>query len=168
MQKKIFYKIFIFFILFFFYQNSFATIFQGVPRIIDGDSLEINDNKIRLLGIDAPEKKQICKKPYLTISFLNFYKNYECGIMVTKKLKKLINNKEIKCISENKDQYNRYLSTCYLKKIDINSWLVKNGYAVAYKKYSKKYILEEEHAKKNKLGIWQGIFQYPEEWRKEN
>ena len=168
MQKKIFYKIFIFFILFFFYQNSFATIFQGVPRIIDGDSLEINDNKIRLLGIDAPEKKQICKKPYLTISFLNFYKNYECGIMVTKKLKKLINNKEIKCISENKDRYNRFLSICYLKKRDINSWLVKNGYAVAYVKYSKKYILEEEHAKKNKLGIWQGIFQYPEEWRKEN
>ena len=168
MQKKIFYKIFIFSFFLSFYQNSFATSFQGVPRVIDGDSLEINNNKIRLFGIDAPEKKQICKKPYLTISFLNFYKKYECGAMVAKKLKKLINNKEIKCISENKDQYNRFLSICYLKKRDINSWLVKNGYAVAYKQYSKKYILEEEHAKKNKLGIWQGIFQYPEEWRKEN
>ena len=172
MQKKIFYKIFIFFILFFFYQNSFATIFQGVPRIIDGDSLEINDNKIRLLGIDAPEKKQICKKPYFIISFwwtfFSFKKNYECGIMATNKLKKLIDNKTIKCISENKDRYNRYLSTCYLKKIDINSWLVKNGYAVAYRRYSKKYILDEQHAKKNKLGIWQGTFQNPEEWRKKN
>ena len=168
MQKKIFYKIFIFSFFLSFYQNSFATIFQGIPKIIDGDSLEINNNKIRLLDIDAPEKKQICKKPYLTISFLNFYKNYECGVMVTKKLKKLINNKEIKCISENKDRYDRFLSICYLKKRDINSWLVKNGYAVAYVKYSKKYILEEEHAKINKLGIWQGIFQYPEEWRKEN
>ncbi len=72
MQKKIYYKILIFYIIFFFQQNSFATIFEGIPRIIDGDSLEINNNKIRLFGIDAPERKQICKKPYLIISFLNF------------------------------------------------------------------------------------------------
>jgi len=88
--------------------------------------------------------------------------------MATNQLKKFINNRAIKCTSENKDRYNRYLSTCYLKKIDINSWLVKNGYAVAYKKYSKKYIFEEQFAKKNKLGIWQGTFQNPEEWRKKN
>ncbi len=88
--------------------------------------------------------------------------------MATNQLKKLINNKTVKCISESKDRYNRYLSICYLKNKDINSWLVKNGYAVAYKRYSKKYILEEQHAKKNKLGIWQGTFQNPEEWRKKN
>ena len=114
------------------------------------------------------KKKQICKKPYLIISFLNFQRNYKCGLIAKSQLKKLINNKVIKCISENKDRYNRYLSICYLKKIDINSWLVKNGYAVAYKKYSKKYILEEQFAKKNKLGVWQGTFQNPEEWRKIN
>ena len=114
------------------------------------------------------KKKQICKKPYLIISFLNFRRNYKCGLIAKSQLKKLINNKVIKCISENKDRYNRYLSTCYLKKIDINSWLVKNGYAVVYKRYSKKYILEEQHAKKNKLGVWQGTFQNPEEWRKNN
>ena len=59
MQKKIFYKILIFYTIFFFQQNSFALIFEGIPRVIDGDSLEINNNKIRLFGIDAPEKKQI-------------------------------------------------------------------------------------------------------------
>ena len=52
--------------------------------------------------------------------------------------------------------------------MDINSWLVKNGYAIAYRRYSKKYVLEEQHAEKNKLGIWQGTFQNPEEWRKKN
>jgi len=61
-QKKISYKILIFCTIFFFQQNSFALIFEGIPRIIDGDSLEINNNKIRLFGIDAPEKKQNCKK----------------------------------------------------------------------------------------------------------
>ena len=168
MQKKIFYKILIFFFIFFFHQSSFALIFKGIPRVIDGDSLEINNNKIRLFGIDAPEKKQTCKKPYLIISFINFQRNYKCGLMATNQLNKFIDNRAVKCISENKDRYNRHLSTCYLKKVDINSWLVKNGYAVAYKKYSKKYLLEEQHAKKNKLGIWQGTFENPEEWRKKN
>ncbi len=168
MQKKIYYKVLIFCIIFFFQQNSFALIFEGIPRIIDGDSLEINNNKIRLIGIDAPEMKQICKKPYLNISFLNFQRNYECGLMVTNELKKFINNRTIKCISESKDRYNRYLSICYLKNKDINSWLVKNGYAIAYRRYSIKYVLEEQHAEKNKLGVWQGTFQNPEEWRKKN
>ena len=168
MQKKNFYKILILLIIFFSQQESFATIFEGIPRIIDGDSLEINDNKIRLFGIDAPEIKQVCKKPYLIISFLSFQKKYECGLLAANKLKKLINNNKIKCISERKDQYNRYLSICYLKNKDINSWLVKNGYAIAYRRYSKKYVLEEQHAEKNKLGIWQGTFQTPEEWRKKN
>ena len=168
MQKKIFYKILIFFVIFLFHQNSFALVLEGVPRVIDGDSLEINNNKIRLLGIDAPEKKQICKKPFLIISFLNFQRDYKCGLMATNQLKKFIDNRIIKCISENKDRYNRYLSICYLKNKDINSWLVKNGYAIAYRRYSKKYILEEQHAKKNRLGIWQGTFQNPEEWRKKN
>ena len=168
MQKKIYYKILIFYIIFFLQLNSFAAIFEGIPRIIDGDSLEINNNKIRLFGIDAPERKQICKKPYLIISFLNFQRNYECGLMATNELKKFINNRIIKCISESKDRYNRYLSTCYLKNKDINSWLVKNGYAIAYRRYSKKYVLEEQYAEKNKLGIWQGTFQNPEEWRKKN
>ena len=171
MQKKIYYKVLIFCIIVFFQQNSFALIFEGIPRIIDGDSLEINNNKIRLFGIDAPEIKQICKKPYLVISFLvslSFQKKYECGLLATNQLKKLIDNKTVKCISENKDRYNRYLSICYLKNKDINSWLVKNGYAIAYRRYSKKYVLEEQYAEKNKLGIWQGTFQNPEEWRKKN
>ena len=153
---------------FFFQQNSFALIFEGIPKVIDGDSLEINNNKIRLIGIDAPERKQISKKPYLIISFLNFQTNYECGLVATNQLKKFINNRTIKCTSENKDRYNRYLSTCYLKKIDINSWLVKNGYAVAFTRYSMIYLNEELYAKNNKIGLWQGTFEKPWEWIKKN
>ena len=108
MHKKSYYKILIFCTIFFFQQNSFALIFEGIPKVIDGDSLEINNNKIRLFGIDAPERKQICKKPYLIISFLNFQRNYECGLMATNQLKKFINNRAIKCTSKNKDRYNRY------------------------------------------------------------
>ena len=44
--------------------------------------------------------------------------------------------------------------------------MVKNGQAIAYRKYSKKYILDEEYAQKEKLGIWQGSFMRPEKWRR--
>ena len=103
MQKKNFYKISILFVIFLFQQNSLASTFEGIPRVIDGDSLEINNNKIRLFGIDAPEKKQTCKKPYLIISFINFQRNYKCGLMATNQLNKFIDNRAVKCISENKD-----------------------------------------------------------------
>ena len=58
--------------------------------MIDGDTLEINDNKIRLSGIDAPEKKQLCKKPFLTVIFLTFQKEYKCGAEATDSLKSFI------------------------------------------------------------------------------
>ena len=135
MQRKIFYKFL--FIFLFFQQNAFATIFEGIPRVVDGDSLEINDNKIRLSGIDAPEKKQLCKKPFLTVTFLTFQKEYECGAMATERLKKFIKNRSIRCNSESKDRYDRFIATCYLKNKNINSWIVRNGYAVAYTRYQK-------------------------------
>ena len=62
--------------------------------------------------------------------------------------------------------YKRNIGTCYVKTQDINGWLVKNGYALAYKKYSKKYVIEEQYAKENKLGLWKGTFIRPEKWRR--
>ena len=84
------------------------------------------------------------------------------------KLINKINNSEIKCVSSSKDRYKRYLATCYKDKTNLNKWMVRNGYAVAYKRYSKDYVRDEEFAKKNKLGMWQGSFSTPEKWRKLN
>ena len=82
-------------------------------------------------------------------------------------LKKKIQGKNIRClVQNNKDRYRRNIGICYLKKQDINSWLVKNGYAIAYRRYSKKYINDEQYAEDNKLGIWQGTFMKPEKWRR--
>lgn len=168
MQKKILYKFLILTICFTCSASS-VEIINGTPKIIDGDTIIIEQYKIRLHGIDAPEKKQICKKIYLNIGFLNFSKKYHCGKVATNKLKKKINYKNLKCeLKKNKDFYNRYLGTCFLNKININSWMVRNGYAVAYKRYSKKYIQDEKYAKKNKLGLWSGSFEIPEKWRKNN
>ena len=140
----------------------------GYAIIIDGDTIKIDTKKIRLYGIDAPEKKQTCKKPYLTIGFFSFTKNYLCGQVSTDKLTKKINNQIIKCKIKNVDRYNRLIGECYKRNENLNSWLVSNGYAVAYRKYSKKYVSNEINAKENKIGIWQGKFEMPWNFRRKN
>ena len=141
---------------------------EGVPSVTDGDTIKINGNKIRLFGIDAPEVKQSCKKPFISFSFYSLYKKYNCGVISTEKLRDKISNKKISCLISNKDRYGRFIGECFYKKLNLNSWMVKNGYAVAYLKYSKKFVAQENQAKKNKLGIWQGPFINPWEWRKKN
>ena len=158
-------------ITFAFIQTLHGTEIYGVPKIIDGDTVHINTKKIRLEGIDAPEIKQQCKKPFLKISILigfEFNKNYSCGVTSKIKLISRIDNSKIKCISSSRDRYKRFLATCYKDKINLNKWMVRNGFAVAYKRYSKDYLRDEEYAKENKLGVWEGSFIMPEKWRKLN
>ena len=161
----------ILFITFFLAQTLYGTEIYGVPKIIDGDTVHINTKKIRLEGIDAPEIKQQCKKPLLKISVIIGFecnKNYSCGGRAKKKLIDKINSSKIRCISSSKDRYKRFLATCYKDKINLNKWMVRNGNAVAYKRYSKDYVRDEEYAKENKLGVWEGYFIMPEKWRKLN
>ena len=139
---------------------------SGNAQIIDGDTIKINSKKIRLYGIDAPEFKQMCQKPYLTIIFFTFTKDYPCGKISTQKLQKKINNKVITCKILDIDRYKRLIGDCYKRNLNLNSWLVSNGYAVAYRKYSKKYISNEINAKNEKKGIWQGKFEMPWEFRR--
>jgi len=173
-KKKVLMKVIVCIAVFFFTYNVHSKEIKvikeinGYAKIIDGDTIKINNNKIRLHGIDAPEKKQICKKPYLTIGIFSFTKNYLCGQVSTNKLIKKINNQFIKCKIKGVDKYNRLIGECYKRNENLNSWLVSNGYAVAYRKYSKKYISEEINAKNNKLGIWQGKFEMPWNFRRKN
>ena len=163
-MKKI---VFILFIVFF---NSLALgdTISGKALVIDGDTIKINSKKVRLFGIDAPEKKQKCKKLFLSIHILSFDKSYDCGIISTNKLKNKIKDDVIICNSKGKDRYKRIIAECFIDKTNLNSWLVRNGYAVAYLKYSKKYLTAQNLAKKENRGIWQGKFEMPWDWRKKN
>ena len=152
----------------FFFQTVQASEIVGFPKVVDGDTIHIKSYKIRLEGIDAPEMKQKCKKPYLKIMFFNFQKDYYCGQMSKKKLVQKIGNKPVKCILLGKDRYKRYLAKCLKGTINLNRWMVRNGYAIAYRKYSKIYIPDENFAKEEKLGLWGGTFIKPEKWRKLN
>ena len=141
---------------------------SGFAKIVDGDTIKINSKKIRLYGIDAPEKKQKCKKTYLTISFMSFTKDYMCGEVSTQKLIKKINKQKLNCNIIDVDRYKRLIGECFKRNINLNSWMVSNGYAVAYRKYSKKYVSDEINAKNKKLGIWQGKFEMPWDYRRKN
>ena len=155
-------KIFNIFIIIFLILNSkiSADEILGVPFIIDGDSIKIDNKRIRFHGIDAPEKKQIGNKNS---------KKYSCGKKATSALIKKIDGKQVVCKVSNKlDRYKRYLGTCFVGEVNLNKWMVRNGYAVAYKRYSDDYIRDEEYAKKNKFGLWSGQFIHPEKWRKQN
>ena len=146
--------------------NSQEKKIEGLAIIIDGDTIKISNQKIRLFGIDAPEINQKCKKPFISFSFLTLNKEYDCGVVSTNKLKKKIFNKKISCLVTNKDRYGRFIGECFYKNMSINGWMVENGYAVAYLKYSKKFLMLENLAKNKKKGLWQGKFEKPWNWRK--
>ena len=141
--------------------NSIAEEISGIPKVVDGDTVHIDNYKFRLEGIDAPEMRQQCKKESFKISFFigfTFYKDYSCGRVSKEKLITKIDTTEIKCISSSKDRYKRYIATCYKGKTNLNQWMVRNGFAIAYRRYSKTYVSDEEFAKENKLGLWKGKF----------
>ena len=76
--------------------------------------------------------------------------------------------KKLNCNILDVDRYKRLIGECFKRNINLNSWMVSNGYAVAYRKYSKKYVSDEINAKNNKLGIWQGKFEMPWDYRRKN
>ena len=128
-------------------------------KITDGDTIKINGEKIRFSGIDTPELKQKCIKEG---------ENDPCGITAKQILIDKIGNNKVICISEGKDQYKRTLAECFVNDLSLSRFLVREGYAFAYRKYSKKFIKDEDFAKKNNIGMWSMKFEYPWDWRKQN
>ena len=164
LMKKLNPNLFNFILLILFINISFSNSsdinsIYGKAEVIDGDTIKIKGKKIRLFGIDAPEVDQICFKSS---------NPYHCGHTAAKALIRYTKNKRIYCYYTELDKYKRILGTCnYGEGIkDINSSMVSSGYAVAYIRYSKKYLKDEEFARNNKLGLWKGTFERPEEWRK--
>ena len=148
-------------IIFIYLMNSSFSISKDVYtslKIIDGDTIILNSEKIRFYGIDTPEKKQKCKDK----SGLS----YPCGLVATNELKKIIISGKLFCKKRTTDRYRRSISTCYVNGVDVSSLMVKNGWALAYRKYSKDYVKDEEEAKKKKIGLWAGEFIPPWKWRR--
>ena len=138
---------------------------KGKATVVDGDTITINNTKIRFSGIDAPESyfygmTQYCEKPNGKI--------WACGKKATAALKKLIGKNEVECSDEGNDKYGRTLSICYANGVDLQSEMVRSGMAVAYIRYSTRYENEMIEAMTNRAGIWSGDFLDPEDWRRQN
>ena len=126
-------------------------------KVIDGDTIVLNGEKIRFSGIDTPELKQTCLKDNEEVG---------CGMFAKTLLVKKIGNNTPICIGKEKDFYKRTLAECFVKGESLSKFLVRSGYAFAYRKYSTKFIKDEDFAKTNKLGMWSMTFQYPWDFRK--
>ena len=124
--------------------------------VTDGDTIRIGDERIRFSGIDAPEIKQTCI--YQEIEF-------KCGEFSKNLLIEKISNQEVSCIRENTDQYGRTLAECFVGKESLSSYLVREGYAFAYRKYSDKFIPDEEYAQSKGNGMWSMDFVFPWDFR---
>ena len=129
--------------------------------VIDGDSLKRDKKRYRLHGIDAPELKQLCwidDQPW------------SCGKASRNYLMAMQGKEGMLCIKIDEDRYQRDIVKCSVKTKDgikdVGSIMVEEGYALAYRQYSKEYIEEEKRAKDNKRGIWKSKFMYPWEWRR--
>ena len=128
-------------------------------RVVDGDTIHLNGEKIRFTGIDTPELKQTCIKEGVT---------NPCGVTAKEILIEKISNNKVECSSEGKDRYKRTLAECFVNGESLSTYLVRSGYAFAYRRYSKKYILDEDYAKANQIGMWNMKFQYPWDYRRNN
>ena len=155
-KRKVILVISISVLVFFF---TYTDIKSQDVKITDGDTIKINGDKIRFSGIDTPELKQTCTKKGIKNS---------CGLIAKQILiDKIVDNK-VKCINEGQDQYKRILAECFVNNESLSRYLVRSGYAFAYRKYSKKFIIDEDYARVNKLGMWSMEFEYPWDFRKNN
>lgn len=127
-------------------------------RIIDGDTLELNGEKIRLDGIDAPESAQTCVS--------SSGEAYPCGKEATAALKQLTLKHQISCVGVETDVYDRRIATCYADGRNINADMVREGQALAFRRYSERYVKDESDARAAKRGLWSGIFDAPWSYRK--
>jgi endonuclease YncB( thermonuclease family) len=136
---------------------SFAGEAKGVPQIVDADTVYEGTTKIRLSGIDAPETDQICLDAA--------GKAWNCGIEATEKLRAFVREQSWTCELTGQDVYRRSLGSCTVAGEDVSSWLVRNGWALAFRRYSMTYVADEDIARQQKRGLWSGAFIAPWEWR---
>jgi len=134
---------------------ALATL-NGQARVIDGDTLAVSGQHIRLDGIDAPETKQVCQRDG----------DWRCGLAATEALQALVGTSEVRCEGSTKDRYKRLIATCWAGSVNLNEAMVRSGWAVAYRRYSARYVPAEDEAKGKGAGVWASVFVPPWKWRR--
>lgn len=130
---------------------------MGPERVIDGDTIQVDGARLRLHGIDAPEKNQTCRNAR--------GQRWGCGRAATERLRQKLAGHVLDCQILDHDRYGRAIARCRQGDTDINAWLVEEGLALAYRRYSQDYAPQEARAQAAGRGLWQGPFIEPWAWR---
>lgn len=137
---------------------SAADHLAGRASVIDGDTIEIHGVRIRLFAIDAPEGAQRCKDAAGA--------DWRCGRAATFALSDRIGTATVTCDPRDRDRYGRVVAVCWARGVDLNEWLVREGWAVAYRSFSRVYVRAEASGRAEGRGIWAGTFDLPADWRR--
>jgi endonuclease YncB( thermonuclease family) len=137
-----------------------AADISGVAKIREGDQITIGSSRIRLGGIDAPSVDQLC---------LNTHgERWTCGVAARDELIHHVGNKNWTCHSSRTDRRGRVVARCEVDGEDVQKWMVKSGWALSYVRFSHDYDADEKAAREAKVGMWQGAFIAPWDWRVRN
>ncbi|MCP1849393.1 MULTISPECIES: thermonuclease family protein [unclassified Bradyrhizobium] len=139
---------------------ALATGVRGLPQIVDADTVYIGQTKIRFSGVDAPETEQICLD--------SAGKNWKCGLEAKERLQAFSNNREWVCQLSGQDVYRRSLGVCTINGENVSRWLVRNGWALDFHRYSTDFVDDEDFAREHRRGLWSGAFIAPWDWRHRN
>lgn len=139
---------------------SLAEPIVGVASVIDGDTIEIHRTRIRINGIDAPESRQLCLDAA--------GKQYRCGQQSALALDDfLAAHDPASCIEVDRDRYGRAVAVCTAGGVDVADWMVRQGHALDWPRYSQgEYAPAEKAARSARRGMWAGSFARPWEWRR--
>jgi endonuclease YncB( thermonuclease family) len=134
-----------------------ATI-AGVASVTDGDTIQIHGQSIRLHAVDAPEGGQPCQLDG---------KPWRCGSAAANALAEFLDRRTVTCEPRTRDRYGRTVAVCTVAGQDVGAWLVREGWALAFRNYSSDYVDEEKAARMASRGLWRGAFTPPWQWRAE-
>ena len=137
--------------------NVFPPSVAGRARVLDGDTLIIGPTRVRLHGIDAPESRQSCVVDG---------RRWLCGERATRALDQRIGSRTVSCEERDRNRYGRSVAVCRARGEELNAWMVRAGWALAYRRYSRAYVAEESLARAASRGMWRGDFVAPWDWRR--
>lgn len=138
-------------------QRDIPESVTGLPLVLDGDTVDFNGVRVRLFGIDAFERDQLCEREDGS--------RYACGQMARESLIRAIDNAPLTCTRKDVDMYGRMVGVCRGREGDVSAWVVADGYALAYRRYSMDYVGEEDEARESRRGVWSGKFENPWDYR---